>query len=135
MDHLLPDHACTHCTWLRTPQDVYRRLSEPAALGGLLRLRASPELRIGRAYGASLLPDPRFDNLHHVVAAGPRTAFAFDLDYADPAGLPTDRAAPPVLQMVFRYSVLVPKEAAAASEGTEEGAANGGHTSPATRKG
>ena len=32
-------------------QDVYRRLSASAALGGLLRVRLSPELRVARAYG------------------------------------------------------------------------------------
>lgn len=32
-------------------QDVYRRLSAGAALGGLLRVRLSPELRVARAYG------------------------------------------------------------------------------------
>ena len=85
-----------------------------------------------RAYGA-LTPDPRFDALHHVATAGPRAAFAFDLDYSSPAGLAaTGRGAPPALQMVFRYSVLAPVQApAAASEGGEAGAANGGHAPPA----
>jgi len=32
-------------------QDVYRRLTASAALGGLLRVRLSPELRVARAYG------------------------------------------------------------------------------------
>jgi hypothetical protein len=32
-------------------QDVYRRLTGGAALGGLLRVRVSPELRVARAYG------------------------------------------------------------------------------------
>jgi hypothetical protein len=94
-------------------QDVYRRLTEPAALAGLLRLRASPELRAARAYGP-LTPDGRYENLYHVTACGPRTAFAFDLEYAGGAGLSAERGAAPFLQMVFQYSCIAPAAAGAA---------------------
>lgn len=98
-------------------QDVYRRLAEPCAQNALLRLRTSPEFRVVRAYG-HLFPDDRFDNLCHVIAADPSTAFAFDFDFTNASGFSSDRGSPPVLQMAFQYSIAVPaaKEESSAPE-------------------
>jgi Sec23/Sec24 trunk domain len=49
------------------PQDLCRRLQTPLALGGLLRVRTCPELRVARAYGR-LVADPDHDQMYHVVA-------------------------------------------------------------------
>ena len=62
-------------------QDVYRRLSAPQALGGLLRVRTSPDFRTGRAFG-HLYPDDQYDNLFHVISCDPQDAFAFDFEFA-----------------------------------------------------
>ena len=101
-------------------QDVYRRLAVPVAQSALLRLRTSPEFKVVRAYG-HLFPDDRFDNLCHVTAAGPSTALAFDFDFADANGFSGDRGSPPVLQMAFQYSVVVP----ASGHGDSAAEANG----------
>ena len=60
-----------------------------------------------RSYG-HLFPDDRFDNLCHVIAAGPSTAFAFDFDFTNAGGFSSDRGSLPVLQMAFQYSIAVP---------------------------
>ena len=120
---------------LHCAQDVYRRLSEPCALAGLLRLRASPEFRIARAYG-HLAPDARYDNLHHVIAAGPGSSFAFDFEYAGAAGLSPERGGAPFLQMVFQYSTLAPSLAHAHGDsggGAGEGNGDGAAAAPAGR--
>jgi len=62
-------------------QDVYRRLSAPQALGGLLRVRTSPDFRTARAFG-HLYPDDQYDNLFHVISCDPQDAFAFDFEFA-----------------------------------------------------
>ncbi|KAK9823450.1 hypothetical protein WJX72_002854 [[Myrmecia] bisecta] len=89
------------------PQDMYRRLSCPFALGGLLRLRTSPEYRAARAYG-QLFQDDQFDNLAHVISCDPHTTFAFDFEFANAAGFSDIGESPPMLQMVFQYSALLP---------------------------
>ena len=54
-------------------QDVYRRLTASAALGGLLRVRLSPELRVARAYGPLAADErcqsPRWQHLDCLIAA------------------------------------------------------------------
>ena len=61
-------------------QDLYRRLSAPQALGGLLRMRTSPDFRVARAFG-HLYPDDQFENLFHVISCDPQDAFVFDFEY------------------------------------------------------
>ncbi len=60
---------------------MYRRLSAPQALGGLLRVRTSPDFRTARAFG-HLYPDDQYDNLFHVISCDPQDAFAFDFEFA-----------------------------------------------------
>eukprot|EP00884_Botryococcus_braunii_P002587 jgi/Botrbrau1/12329/Bobra.4_3s0002.2 len=91
------------------PQDVYRRLSMPTALAGLLRVRTSHEFRCARAYG-HLFPDQEFENLAHVIACDPHAAFVFDFEFASAGGFSLAPDEPPVVQMVFQYSLLVPLE-------------------------
>ena len=90
-------------------QDVYRRLSTPCALNGLLRVRTSPEYRVARAYG-QLFPDERYDNLAHIVACNASTAFAFDFEYTSAAGFGASADNPPMLQVAFQYSAVLPAE-------------------------
>lgn len=97
-------------------QDVYRRLADPCAMAGLLRLRTSPEFRVVNAYG-HLFPDERFENLCHVIACSPSSAFAFDFDYTGPAGFSSESNTPPMLQMAFQYTVAVPWDLAAEKSG------------------
>ena len=73
-------------------QDVYRRLSAPQALGGLLRVRTSPDFRTARAFG-HLYPDDQYDNLFHVISCDPQDAFAFDFEFAKCALMPHDPVA------------------------------------------
>ena len=87
-------------------QDVYRRLSSPRALQGMLRIRTSPELKVSRAYG-QLFQDEQYDNLVHITACSPHSSFAFDFQYSNAGGFATSADAPPMVQMVFQYSVLV----------------------------
>ncbi|GFR45227.1 hypothetical protein Agub_g6624 [Astrephomene gubernaculifera] len=120
------------------PQDVYLRLSAPAAWCGEVRLRTSPQFRVVRHYGR-LLPDPTIPDLHHVSAADPSDAFAVDFDFTSPSGFSGSAASlPPTLQIAFRYTALVcvkkqqqpqpqqDPQAAAAAAGTGTGAAAAG---------
>lgn len=90
-------------------QDVYRQLSMPTALAGLLRVRTSHEFRCARAYG-HLFPDQEFENLAHVIACDPHTIFVFDFEFSSADGFSLLPEESPAVQLVFQYSVLVPAE-------------------------
>ncbi|KAK9831909.1 hypothetical protein WJX81_008153 [Elliptochloris bilobata] len=120
-----------HLEQAALPQDVYRRLSASAALGGLLRVRLSPELRVARAYGP-LAADERYEDLAHVAACDAHTCFAFDLEFTSTVGCGDKADVPPFLQMAFQYSVVVPAgsvagaiEASTGAEGEVRSSANG----------
>lgn len=87
-------------------QDIYRRLSCPLALEGMLRIRTSPEFQVTRAYG-QLFQDEQYDNLVHINACSPASTFAFDFRFTSAGGFATTPDSPPMLQMVFQYSLLV----------------------------
>ena len=93
---------------------MYRRLSSPCALNGLLRVRTSPEFRVARSYG-QLFPDERYDNLAHIVACNASTAFAFDFEYTSAAGFGASAGNPPLLQVAFQYSAVLPAETVSSS--------------------
>jgi hypothetical protein len=112
-------------------KDVYRRLTEPCALAGLLRVRTSPEFKVTWAFG-HLFPDERFENLCHVIACSPSSAFVFDLDFTDMGGFSEEGHSPPMLQMAFQYSVAVPKEVASEDGGPAE---NGHDANEITHRG
>lgn len=116
-------------SYVHAVQDVYKRLAEPCAQSGLLRLRTSPEFKVVRSYGHHF-PDDRFDNLCHVIAAGPSTTFAFDFDFEDSSGFSGNRGSPPVLQMAFQYSTVVTTSGSAA-----DGASGSGHADSADSNG
>lgn len=103
-------------------QDVYRRLSVPQAMGGMLRIRTSPEFKVVRSYGR-VVPDERYENLYHVVATDPHSCAVFDFEYANTDGFSGNVESPPVIQMVFQYSVLAP--ALSQPPGEPLGSANG----------
>lgn len=98
-------------------QDLYRRLSSPRALQGILRIRTSPEFRVSRAYG-QLFQDEQYDNLAHIPACSPHSTFAFEFQHGDAGGFATTSDAPPMVQMVFQYSVLVSDTASSTVNGT-----------------
>lgn len=87
-----------------TVQDVYRRLLTPTAMRGLLRVRASPGLKLSRFHGL-LIPDEAHENLAHVALADPYTTFAFDLAHAHQSGRLQGQQC---LQMAFSYTAVVP---------------------------
>lgn len=89
--------------WL---QDIYRRLSTPLAVEGMLRIRTSPEFQVARAYG-QLVQDEQYDNLVHITACSPHSTFAFDFRFTTAGGFATTADSPPMVQMVFQYSLLV----------------------------
>lgn len=89
-------------------QDIYRRLSSPLAVEGMLRIRTSPEFKVSRAYG-QLFQDEQYDNLVHITACSPHSTFAFDFRFTSAGGFATTTDSPPMLQMVFQYSLLVAK--------------------------
>ena len=60
---------------------MYRRLSAPQALGGLLRVRTSSDFCTARAFG-HLYPDDQYDNLFHIISCDPQDTFAFDFEFA-----------------------------------------------------
>lgn len=84
-------------------------------MGGLLRLRTSPEFKVVRSYG-HLFPDDQYDNLYHIISCDPHDSFAFDFEFTSSDGFEVHGGGPPFVQMVFQYTVLVPA-ADAASEG------------------
>ncbi|CAG9461729.1 unnamed protein product [Pedinophyceae sp. YPF-701] len=93
------------------PHDVFRRIAAPHAHAGRLRLRCSPDLAVGRAYGR-LFTDEQHEALHHVVACDSIDTYAFDLEFTSPDGLLAyvrTGVRPPVLQMTFSYTALVPR--------------------------
>jgi len=109
-------------------QDIYKRLSCPFALEGLLRVRTSPEFSVSRAYG-QLFQDEQYDNLVHITACAPHSTFAFDFQYANAGGFATTIDSPPMVQMVFQYSLLVAKGATETPNGaTDQQGAMAAHT-------
>ncbi|KAK3267501.1 hypothetical protein CYMTET_23947, partial [Cymbomonas tetramitiformis] len=86
------------------PQDIYRRLRRPRALGGVLRLRTSVEFAPVRAYG-HFFPDAEYENLYHVLACDQHDTFAFDFEYTSTQGF--SQPYPPILQLAFQYTIAV----------------------------
>jgi len=80
-------------------------------LDGMLRIRTSPEFSVSQAYG-QLFQDEQYENLVHITACTPHSTFAFDFQYANAAGFATTVDSPPMVQMVFQYSLLAARPAA-----------------------
>lgn len=90
------------------PQDMYRMLSRPYAFGCILRLRTSTEFRPSRSYG-HFFPDPQYENVQHIICCDVHSTYAYDFEFANTTGFSRE-SEPPVLQIAFQYTVVVPHE-------------------------
>ncbi|XP_042476596.1 protein transport protein SEC24-1-like [Macadamia integrifolia] len=97
------------------PQDMYRMLSRPYAFGCVLRLRTSTEFKPGRTYG-HFFPDPQYENVQHIICCDSYATYAYDFDFTSAVGFSRNAADPPVLQIAFQYTVVVPPEELASVE-------------------
>ena len=61
------------------------------------------------------LQDEQYDNLAHIISCDQQTCFVFDFRFTSTDGFSSAADSPPTVQLVFQYSLLVPKEAAAAA--------------------
>lgn len=91
------------------PQDMYRMLSRPYAFNCVLRLRTSSEFKTGHSYG-HFFPDPQFENVQHIICCDSYATYAYDFDFANNVGFSRHTSEPPMLQIAFQYTVVVPPE-------------------------
>lgn len=91
------------------PQDMYRMLSRPYAFGCILRLRTSSEFRPGNSYG-HFFPDPQYENVQHIICCDSYVTYAYDFDFANTTGFSRHTSEPPMLQIAFQYTVVVPPD-------------------------
>ncbi|KAK9122802.1 hypothetical protein Sjap_012404 [Stephania japonica] len=96
------------------PQDMYRMLSRPYAFGCVLRLRTTSEFKPGRSYG-HFFADPEYENVQHIICCDSYATYAYDFEFTSDDGF-TRHSEPPVLQIAFQYSVVVPPEKTSATE-------------------
>nr|XP_009411948.1 PREDICTED: protein transport protein SEC23-like [Musa acuminata subsp. malaccensis] len=96
------------------PQDMYRMLSRSYAFGCILRLRTSSEFKIGYSYG-HFFPDPQYESVQHIICCDPFATYAYDFEFANSSGF-SRHTEPPVLQVAFQYSIIVPREDTGISE-------------------
>ncbi|XP_075521989.1 protein transport protein SEC23 D [Primulina tabacum] len=89
------------------PQDMYRMLSRPYAFNCVMRLRTSSEFKLGHLYG-HFFPDPRYENVQHVICCDSFATYAYDFDFVNDSGFPRHSQEMPTLQIAFQYSVVVP---------------------------
>ncbi|XP_074589227.1 protein transport protein SEC23 D-like [Curcuma longa] len=90
------------------PQDMYRMLSRPFAFGCILRLRTSSDFKLGYSYG-HFFPDPQYENVQHIICCDSFATYAYDFEFANSNGF-FRYTEPPVLQLAFQYSIVVPQE-------------------------
>ncbi|XP_031503829.1 uncharacterized protein LOC116266660 isoform X1 [Nymphaea colorata] len=90
------------------PQDMYRMLSRPYAFGCILRIRTSSDFKPGNSYG-HFFPDPQYENVQHIICCDTYATYAYDLEFATTTGFPR-HSDPPVIQIAFQYTVVVPHE-------------------------
>ncbi|KAA8549876.1 hypothetical protein F0562_001560 [Nyssa sinensis] len=91
------------------PQDMYRMLSRPYAFNCVLRLRTSSEFKPGHSYG-HFFPDPQYENVQHIICCDSYATYAYDFDFANTVGFSRHTSEPPMLQIAFQYTVIVPPE-------------------------
>ncbi|PON65445.1 Sec23/Sec [Parasponia andersonii] len=89
------------------PQDIYRMLSRPYAFNCILRLRTSSEFKPGHSYG-HFFPDPQYENVQHIICCDSYATYAYDFEFAGADGFSRHTSEPPVVQIVFQYTVVVP---------------------------
>ncbi|XP_047307710.1 protein transport protein Sec24-like At3g07100 [Impatiens glandulifera] len=97
------------------PQDMYRMLSRPYAFNCILRLRMSSEFKAGHSYG-HFFPDPQYENVQHVICCDSYATYAYDFDFANNIGFSRHTSEPPMLQIAFQYTVVVPPEELSGSD-------------------
>lgn len=90
------------------PQDLYRMLSRPYAFGCILRLRTSSDFKAATVYG-HYFPDPEYDNVQRIICCDQYATYAVDFEFVAPSGFSRHMETPPVMQMAFQYSILVPQ--------------------------
>ncbi|KAL3689756.1 hypothetical protein R1sor_016065 [Riccia sorocarpa] len=91
------------------PQDLYRMLNRPYAFGCALRVRTSPEFKTARVYG-HFFSDPQYENLQHIICCDQYATYALDFEFSSPQGFSRNNEAPPVIQIAFKYTVILPVE-------------------------
>ncbi|KAL5583227.1 hypothetical protein UlMin_015669 [Ulmus minor] len=91
------------------PQDMYRMLSRPNAFGCIMRLRTSSEFKPGHSYG-HFFPDPQYENVQHIICCDSYATYAYDFEFANTDGFARHGTEPPMVQIVFQYTVVVPPE-------------------------
>ncbi|KAG6496507.1 hypothetical protein ZIOFF_044374 [Zingiber officinale] len=96
------------------PQDMYRMLSRPYAFGCILRLRTSSDFKLGYSYG-HFFPDPQYENVQHIICCDSFATYAYDFEFENSSGF-FRNTEPPVLQLAFQYSIIVPSEETGTSE-------------------
>ncbi|KAJ7538391.1 hypothetical protein O6H91_11G046100 [Diphasiastrum complanatum] len=89
------------------PQDLYRMLSRPCAINGVLRLRTSPEFKAARVYG-HYSPDPQYENIQHIICCDAYGTLAYDFEFTDSTGFSRNFEAPPMIQLAFQYTRIMP---------------------------
>ncbi|XP_042511223.1 protein transport protein SEC24-like isoform X1 [Macadamia integrifolia] len=97
------------------PQDMYRTLSRPYAFGCVLRLRTSAEFKHSRSYG-HFFADPQYENVQHIICCDSYATYAYDFDFTSNVGFSRHASDPPVLQIAFQYTVVVPPVELASAE-------------------
>lgn len=91
------------------PQDMYRMLSRPYAFGCVLRLRTSSEFKTGHSYG-HFFPDPQYENVQHIICCDSYATYAYDFEFEDTKGFARHGSEPPIIQIAFQYTVVLPPE-------------------------
>lgn len=89
------------------PQDMYRMLSRPYAFGCVLRLRTSSEFKTGHSYG-HFFPDPQYENVQHIICCDSYATYAYDFEFEDTKGFAKHGSEPPIIQIAFQYTVVLP---------------------------
>jgi len=85
------------------PQDIYRIITRPMGLNGLLRIRTSNTFEISNAYGP-LRASPIYENLYHLAAMSPSSSVTFDFAFSNPHGFFQHRhVQQPCLQLAISY--------------------------------
>ncbi|XP_068656731.1 protein transport protein SEC23 D-like isoform X2 [Aristolochia californica] len=100
------------------PQDMYRMLSRSYAFRCILRLRTSSDFQPGRSYG-HFFADPQYENVQHIICCDSYATYGYDFDFSNSVGF-SRHTEPPVIQIAFQYTVIVPPEESSVSGSSAE---------------
>ncbi|PKA66827.1 Protein transport protein Sec24-like [Apostasia shenzhenica] len=77
--------------------------------GGSLFLHASTdESTLPQDYG-HFFPDPQYENVQHIICCDSFATYAYDFEFVNSSGF-SRHTDPPVIQIAFQYSIVVPQE-------------------------